>query len=128
MSQARQQIPDGAIIQGNNQTGADIPVALFVQRLGAAADQIQLPVDHTKTIYGLTNELIKNGYMGDLQTRGLGIATSAGVITAGDDVEALASGKCQTRTGGGVYVGTANTTTSATDQPVEVMLNLPHGL
>lgn len=110
MSQLRQQIPEGGIIPGNNQTGADIPAGTPVMEDTTNVDGIALPTDHTSVIIGVTLEVIKAGSRGDVQREGLAIVnTGNATVAKGDQLEALAAGTAQTLTGGGKQFGIANT-------------------
>lgn len=124
MTQARSQVPDGGIQCGYNNSGSTIAGKLAVQRLGAGADQVQLPAAITSPTYGITMHDIPTGTRGDLQVAGLAIATSGAAITAGAELEAMTTGKVRTRTTG-ACIGVANTTVSGADLDVEVRLSLP---
>lgn len=128
MSQVRQQVSDGAVFAGFNNTGSDIAANTVVCKSTVAADVdgIVLPTDHATPSIGVTLELIKNGARGDVQRGGgLAIGLTAATINDGDQLETTSTGAIQTLTGGGKQIGIANGTFTGVGVQAEFIPRFP---
>lgn len=112
-----------SIRAGKNTTGSTIAKALFVKLTSGGLQNIALPAATTDAVYGLTMAAIANNTHGDVQLRGIGVATAGGSVTAGTRLMAGTTGKLVTWTAaGGNAVAAIALEDASTDELFEVEL------
>jgi hypothetical protein len=124
MPQLKRQVPDGAIVPGFNDN-ADIPAKRLVCREAAAGTQgVELAVAATKPYYGVTNEILVSGHMGDVQKAGKTILTAgSGGVLIGSIIKSDGAGKGVIAAAGDYSAGKAETAAAA-DADFEITLEL----
>lgn len=129
MPEPRRIIPDGGKRSKKNATGSDIAANTFVI-LDSTEDQIKLPTGTTVALYGVTSEIIKNGYWGDVQIFGRAICRAEGALaTPGVRLMSTTAGRVQAWSAGAgtnaQMAGLLETTAAVQDDLVEVELAGP---
>lgn len=104
----------GDVRPGRNRSGADIGKYLVVKLDAAnAPNALALTAADTDVAIGVTMELIKNGYNGDVLTRGRHRVTASGAIAAGVKIAPDANGKVKAAAAGDTVIGTSEDAATA---------------
>lgn len=123
MPQPRAIVPDnGGVRAGYNGTGSDIAKYRIVKRATTAVDGIQTATDGTDVIHGVTMQLIKDGFAGDVQVQGRALVEAGAAINIGQKVTGGTGGKAAVAATGNQIVGVANSSSAADGDVIEVDL------
>jgi hypothetical protein len=120
---------DPKVLSRKNNTGTDIAKGVYVMA-DSTEEQVKLPTGTTVALLGVTMEVIKNGYYGDVQYAGVARVKAGGALaTPGTKLMAKTDGKAQAwSAGGGVAAqngGIMLNSAAAEDDMLEVLLPGP---
>lgn len=124
MPQPRAIVKDqGGIRPGLNATGVTIAKYRIVKKSATAVDAITPHVDGAALPFGVTMQVILDGFAGDVQVEGRAIVEASAAITIGQKVTGAAGGKAAVATAGQYIMGEAASDASANGQLFELDLN-----
>jgi Uncharacterized conserved protein (DUF2190) len=124
MPQPRAIVPDqGGIRPGLNNTGVPIAKHRIVKKTTTVVDGVTPAIDGAALPYGVTMQVIVDGYSGDVQIKGRAIVEASSAITIGQKITGAAGGKGAVASGGNFIVGEAASDATADGALFEVDLN-----
>lgn len=129
MGEPRRIVPADFVRSKKNSSGSDI-AANTVVMLDSTADLVILPSGTTVPMFGVTMEVIKNGYWGSVQVMGMAVCRAHGALaTPGVKLMPTTAGRVDAWSAGAgtnaALVGLLGTTAGAQDDLVEVELAGP---
>jgi len=110
----------GGIQAGLNATGVTIPKYRLVKKATTAVDSITPAVSGAAPFLGVTMQVIKDGFAGDVQISRQPLVEAGGPITIGQLITGTTAGKAAVASAGDYYAGVANSPAAADGDIIEV--------